>query len=181
MRGRVSFMRVGGNPLSTRFHKAIAIELEAIDYAIRYRVFDEPLELRFPFLDRALVELAMGVPRHFIQQPDAGKVILREAMRGRLPEIVRQRSTKGGIDARILWALTHERERIDALVRQSCLADLGVIEPTSLQRAVDDARRGHIVNTAFLLSALALETWLAVQHDRWQIGEPVRPATSHAA
>jgi len=182
MRDSLWFMRIGRQGMPTRFQDAIAIELEAIDAILRFKVSEQPIELRFPFLDRALVELALGGPRDHVCEPGVTKVVLREAMRGRLPETVRQRSTKGGIDARILWALTHERERIDTLIRQSCLADLGAIDPKSLQRAVDEARQGHTPNPAYLLSVLALETWLAVKHDRWRIGDPAhRQSYSDAA
>jgi asparagine synthase (glutamine-hydrolysing) len=177
MRRRLALVRVGREGMTSRFHDEIAIELGAVQNAIPRTVFDEAVDLRFPFLDRRLIELALGVPRECIQGPRLGKVILREAMRGRLADVVRLRSTKGGIDARILWALVHERARIDALLREPCLADIGAIDPVQLRRAVDDARKGHVVNTAFLLSALALETWLAVRDGRWRVQQQVQAET----
>ena len=88
-------------------------------------------------------------------------------MRDVLPEQVRTRTTKGGIDARILWSLQRERPRLDAMLRDPILAQLGCIEPALLREAVDGARRGVPVNNVQLFSALALETWLAVRTGRW--------------
>ena len=53
------------------------------------------LELRVPFLDHKLVEFAARLPNRFKIRGRTGKVLLREAMRGVLPEPILQRSKKG--------------------------------------------------------------------------------------
>jgi hypothetical protein len=54
-------------------------------------------------------------------------------MAGLVPEKVRARSTKGVIDGRILWALTHKHERIRALLDDPLVAQAGWINPQILE------------------------------------------------
>jgi asparagine synthase (glutamine-hydrolysing) len=129
--------------------------------------FGDDVEVRYPFLHRPLVEASLRMPVRMRIRPQGRKWVLREAMRGLLPEEVRTRSTKGTIDARILWSLQRERGRVDELLRDPILAQIGVIKPEALRSAVDAARRGLETNLAFLMSALSLETWLAVRAGRW--------------
>jgi asparagine synthase (glutamine-hydrolysing) len=134
--------------------------------------------MRYPFLYRPLVEWSLRLPATQRVRPHARKWILREATRDVLPETVRTRATKGGIDARILWSLQHEHVRVDALLRDPVLAQLGCIDPTPLRVAVEQARHGRPVNNVSLMSALSLETWLAVRSGRWSV--PAHAAASAA-
>jgi asparagine synthase (glutamine-hydrolysing) len=52
------------------------------------------IELRHPFLDRRVIEFAMALPEEQRWQRNETKFVLRQAMRGLLPETVRQRRTK---------------------------------------------------------------------------------------
>jgi asparagine synthase (glutamine-hydrolysing) len=51
-------------------------------------------EARYPFLDRRLFEFALALPVEQRSRDGVTKVVLREAMRGILPELVRTRATK---------------------------------------------------------------------------------------
>lgn len=150
-----------------RFARRIADGLSALPSWLERWPFGQEVELRYPFLYRPLVEWSLRLPPKQRVRPNARKWILREATRDVLPEQVRTRSTKGGIDARILWSLQRERRRLDAMLRDPVLAQLGCVEPALLRRAVDDARRGLPVNNAQLFCALSLETWLAVRNGSW--------------
>jgi len=52
-------------------------------------------ELRVPFLDHVVVELAASLPRAAKLRGGTGKVALREAMAGRLPRPILERTKKG--------------------------------------------------------------------------------------
>jgi asparagine synthase (glutamine-hydrolysing) len=136
--------------------------------------FGDDIEVRYPFLHRPLVEASLQLPARMRIRPQGHKWVLREALRGTLPEEVRTRVGKGTIDARILWSLQRERHRVDELLRDPILGQLGCIKPAELRDAVDAARRGIETNLRFLMSALSLETWLAVRSGRWT-------ARAHAA
>jgi asparagine synthase (glutamine-hydrolysing) len=50
------------------------------------------IELRHPYRDRRVIELALGLPADQLYRPNRTKAVLRTAMVGLLPEIVRERS-----------------------------------------------------------------------------------------
>jgi asparagine synthase (glutamine-hydrolysing) len=143
-----------------------AREMASLPSWIQRDGFEDGMEVRYPFLSRPLVEFALQLPVQLRVQPFARKRVLREAMRGLLPEPVRTRQTKGGIDARILWSLHRENGFLRALLQEPILGDLGVLDPVELRKAVDEARRGVKHNVVMLMSALSLETWLAVRNGR---------------
>ena len=143
-----------------------AREMASIPSWVQRDGFEDGMEVRYPFLSRPLVEFSLQLPVHLRVQPFARKRVLREAMRGILPEQIRTRQSKGGIDARILWSMQRENGFLRSLLHEPILADLGVLDGAELRSAVDEARRGVKHNVVMLMSALSLETWLAVRSGR---------------
>jgi len=154
-------------PLRRMFASRAAREFNTVYSWFERGVYDAEFEMRYPFLSRPLVEFSLRLPVHMRIRPFGRKWILRQAMTGVLPEPIRVRQAKGGIDSRIIWAMQQERTRIDALLRSPILADLGLIRPSELRRAVEETRCGETHNLILLMSALSLETWLAVRDGRW--------------
>src|SRR5690606_26440721 len=122
-----------------RFAQQIASNLNSMPAWFERWPYGHEIEMRYPFLYRPLVEASLQLPARQRVRPNAHKWILREATRDVLPEQVRRRSSKGGIDARILWSLHREKHRIDAMLRDPLLAQLGCIDPDVLRTAVDEA------------------------------------------
>ncbi|MGH7467165.1 MAG: hypothetical protein ACRENP_04180, partial [Longimicrobiales bacterium] len=52
---------------------------------------------------------------------------------------------------------------VQALLREPILAELGLLDAQQLRAAVEEARSGVKHNLVMLMSALSLETWLAVR------------------
>ncbi len=162
-----------------RFATPIAEGLDAIHVWLHRWPYGEDIEVRYPFLYRPLVEASLRLAPELRIRPHGGnKWVLREAMRGRLPEEVRTRNGKGSIDDRILWSFAHERARLDALLANPILAELGCVRPDALRTAVELARNGRRQNMLPLMNVLSLETWLAVRAGTWQ---PSRHAAPSAA
>ena len=88
-------------------------------------------------------------------------------MRGLVPEKVRTRTTKGGMDARILWTLQHEAALIRTLTHDPMLGQMGCINVDELHRMVESARQGEYRHTVYLFSVLSLETWLRTRFGVW--------------
>jgi asparagine synthase (glutamine-hydrolysing) len=166
----ISRLNLADNPLAPIGHffaDTTARGLQDLQHWLPLGPFQDQVEVRYPFLDRQLLEFSLQLPPELRVRPGAPKWILRAAMHGRLPETVRMRRGKGHIGARAVWALSRERQQLDALVRDPILGQLGCIDPRRLRSALDAARLGQVPNTVFLLSVLALETWLAVRYKRW--------------
>lgn len=153
--------------LGRLFSTHSATELARVSNWVQRGPFQDDLEVRYPFLSRELVEFTLQLPVSMKVRPQGRKWVLRQAMRGILPEGVRTRTHKGGIDARILATLEQERRLIDALTADPCLAQLGCVDRDELRKTIELARRGDRQNTVHVLSVLALESWLRARNDAW--------------
>ncbi|HEX9107672.1 MAG TPA: asparagine synthase-related protein [Longimicrobiales bacterium] len=167
---------VGMRP-GRKFQCEVAAEVSRLPIWVDREPFNDSLEMRYPFLYRPLVEFCLQLPVRARIRPEGRKWVLREAMRDVLPERIRLRAGKGGMDARILWSLERERGRLERMLRRPILADLGCVEPAWLRNAVEAARQGIVTNLVSLMYALSLETWLSVRAGRWsEVTEPARTA-----
>lgn len=144
-------------------------ELRGLSNWVQRGPFEDQLEVRYPFLHRPLVELALRLPISMKVRPGTHKWILREAMRGLLPDRVRRRTTKGGMDARIFWTLQHEAPLIRTLITDPILGQMGCIDVDELHKMVEVARQGEYRHTVHLFSVLSLETWLRTRFGMWQM------------
>jgi asparagine synthase (glutamine-hydrolysing) len=85
---------------------------------------------RRPFLDRQLVEFVARVPRMMMLHGFRHRGLFREAMRGILPEEIRQRRTKASFEIACV-------ETLDAMGGLEALADLATVERLAGEGLVD--------------------------------------------
>lgn len=156
-----------GNRLGSHFIADTTHRLLGVSNWIQRDVFQDRLEVRYPFLARKLVEYTLRLPVNMKVRPGSQKYILRESMRGILPEDVRTRTHKGGIDARILWSFQHEHALIEAMLSDPIVSQYGLMDADRLRLIVEQARQGDTTNTIHVMSALALESWLRARNDAW--------------
>jgi asparagine synthase (glutamine-hydrolysing) len=116
--------------LNELFHEGVPVILHEDDLnAMSYSI-----ENRSPFLDRRLVELANAIPTRHLVRNGYAKAVLREAMRGIVPDVVIDNHRKVGFNAPIEDLLPLDdpscREElledspIYDLVRRDAMADL---------------------------------------------------------
>jgi asparagine synthase (glutamine-hydrolysing) len=158
-----------------KYHTSLVNGVTALRRTIGHLVLDDALDVRHPFLDRRLVEFGLRLPPELTARPHAGKWVLREAMRGILPESVRSRVGKGTQNERHAWSLTAQRPLLKPLVREPILADLGIVDGVKLRAAFHAAprqaqRKGD--PHAALQQVLAIEAWLQIRSGRWPRGLP---------
>jgi asparagine synthase (glutamine-hydrolysing) len=159
--------------LGHKYHHAVATKIATLSAVTDRGVLGDSLELRHPLLYRPLVEFAVRLPPNLRARPHAHRWVLREAMRGILPESVRTRVGKQDTGDALAWSLTVERARLALLLQDPILAELGIVDAAKL-RAVFDAAphqsgRGNYVHGA-LLSTLTVEAWLQMRSGRWPRG-----------
>lgn len=150
------------------YHKVLMNQLRLLESSL-----DDPgvnYERRHPFLYRPLAEFALRLPEpRELDRRRSNKWVLREGMRGILPEVVRTRTTKGSHGARVLWSLVRERRVIEWMLRDPILAQMGCIDTSQLRAAYSDVKVGRagpdIANQLF--RTLALETWLRIKSGQW--------------
>lgn len=159
--------RKNGFALGERFARETTEGIIDLPAWLLREPYEDGFERRYPFLSRPLVEYCLTLPIELRAHPLEPKVVLREAMRDVLPERIRRRQGKGGIDARIVWSLWHERARITEVLRDPVLAQLGCLQPRPLRAAVEQSWSARKPDYPTLLRALGLETWLCVREGRW--------------
>jgi asparagine synthase (glutamine-hydrolysing) len=173
LRDRATEMTLYAGPVGHKYRHAVVHSLATVSRTLGYVVLEDRLEVRHPFLYRPLVEFALTLRPDLLVRPYARKWILREAMRGIVPEQVRTRIGKGSVSERYAWSLTAQRQLLEPLVEEPMLADLGIIDPAELRAAFDAAPhqpgRKDEPHTA-LQGVLAIEAWLQMRAGRWPRG-----------
>ncbi|MEX2195800.1 MAG: asparagine synthase (glutamine-hydrolyzing) [Thermoleophilaceae bacterium] len=117
-------------------------------------------EVRLPYLDRRLAELALSLPPEFLYRGGARKAVLRDAARGVVPDEVLERRDKVGFETpERRWL--HEPAAI-ALVGELLLDGAGTRSARWLDRAAveADVRAGAWRDHNAVWRALNLELWL---------------------
>jgi len=164
---RLSYIRrMNGSP-GDKVRYATTSALASIAHDAQQWTGDAAIEMRYPFLNRKLVEFALTLTPELRELPQRTKRVLREALGPLLPRIVSERNGKGGIGARVRWALDREHDLIDQLSDEPILGELGCVRPKELRRQIRRARAGHRISLWLLFQTLALESWLRVVSGRW--------------
>jgi asparagine synthase (glutamine-hydrolysing) len=183
LRDRATEMTLYAGPVGHKYRHAVVNSLATVSRTLGYVVLEDRLEVRHPFLYRPLVEFALTLRPELLVRPYARKWVLREAMRGIVPELVRTRIGKGSMSERYAWSLTAQRQLLAPLVEDPMLADLGVINPAGLRAAFDAAPhqpgRKDEPHTA-LQGVLAIEAWLQMRAGRWPRGGHVVARDLHS-
>ncbi len=133
------------------------------------------LELRVPFLDHKLVEFAATLPVD-LKLNGNGKVLLRQAMRGRLPEPILRRSKKGFPTPIAPWL----RSSLAGFARQVLLspdsASARFLDRRGIEQILLEHERRRAERSADIWTLLVFELWHSVFIDR-----RLRPAAASAA
>jgi asparagine synthase (glutamine-hydrolysing) len=102
------------------------------------------IEARTPFLDYRLVEHAFSLPPQHKIYGGTTKYVLREAMRGILPEPIRLRQDKKGYPTPFgLWIRDHHSNWLRELVLSSRALQRGFVREDVVRRTVDEHLAGR--------------------------------------
>ncbi len=131
------------------------------------------LELHAPFLDAAVIRAALSVPASVRANPWTYKPLLGAALNGTLPADVLARRTKGDYAAEDYAGARVALPALRAMLRDSRLAALGIVDPAAVAAALDRMAAGVAVPLGPLNALLAAESWL---RDRPEPGSGVEAA-----
>jgi asparagine synthase (glutamine-hydrolysing) len=143
------------------------------------------VEYRTPILDQRVIALAATRPRWEKRSGVRSKSLLRAAMKGMLPEeVLWPRLYKTGLTKDYLMRSVQQEFPVHAaaLRRESVLADLGVIDPTHLTKAISESasdKKGWIA--AHLYFTFQVEYWLRARLSAAGQGESLDDARSSDA
>ena len=93
------------------------------------------IEARVPFLDHRLVEYAFSLPPSQKIRDGVTKVVLRNAMKGILPEQVRTRMGKLGFSTpESIWLRTALKDEIKAIFHSSSFRQRGYFQADQVEK-----------------------------------------------
>jgi asparagine synthase (glutamine-hydrolysing) len=115
------------------------------------------LESRVPFLDNALVDLALTIPASLKLEGGVSKSLLRKAMRGRLPEPVLARGKTGFVPPQALWF--SQRGYLDDVLLSERARSRNLFKPRFVEGLIEEHRSGSRNRRLVLWTLLCLEWW----------------------
>jgi asparagine synthase (glutamine-hydrolysing) len=156
-----------------KYNDAIVERVNGISSSLDPGAIGDALEVRYPFLYRPLVEFALRLPPELCARPHARKWVLREAMRGILPEVVRTRVGKGASTDVLVRSLIAQRALLEPLTHNSILAELDLIDEVQFRAAFAtaplEAYSGYEL-CGDIQATLMVEAWLRIRAGRWPQG-----------
>lgn len=133
------------------------------------------VEVRVPFLDLELVELAARIPDRLKQRGREGKWILKKAMEPLLPGDVIYRP-KSGFGAPLRSWMQHElRELLRDLLSEESLRRRGLFDPQAVQALIADNETGRRDAAYTLFSLMCIEIWCRRFKDAFGVSDAYPP------
>ena len=117
------------------------------------------VEVRVPFLDADLVELAARIPDGLKQRGRVGKWVLKKAMEPYLPRDVIYRPKTGFGAPLRRWMRNELRELLGDLLSEESLRRRGLFKPDTVQCLIADNDAGRRDAAYILFSLLCIEIW----------------------
>lgn len=123
------------------------------------------IEARVPFLDHRLVELAMRIPMDMKIKNCIPKHILKEAVRGVIPDEIIDRK-KQGFSAPIQeWLNTALRDDLPQILWKSKIWDANIFNRKTVEKLVADHQNGKADLSFRIWNLITLALWF----DRWMV------------
>jgi asparagine synthase (glutamine-hydrolysing) len=141
-----------------RYGWNLVFQLEQIETLAR----QYGLQLRHPFLDNRLAQFVIGLPGDQRHRAEGDRYILRNSMRGLMPENVRTREGKSDLAGVIDRELrTKQAKAVRQLLLSSKLSEVGAVDRKELVSAFDGFVNGsRKIHASEFETVVGLELWL---------------------
>jgi asparagine synthase (glutamine-hydrolysing) len=118
-------------------------------------------EYRYPYLDRDLVDFLLRVPRSQLARPGRRRYMMRQALRGIVPEQILERRRKAYCARGPIAVLRGKRDKIEKVMSDSILEDQGLINIALFHEALRKAARDEDPALALpIMRTVDFELWL---------------------
>jgi asparagine synthase (glutamine-hydrolysing) len=121
------------------------------------------VEARAPFLDRRVMEVALGIGAELKVKGTGTKAVLKLAARGLVPEPILNRRKRGLSVPIAAWINNGLSNEVNDLLAPGRLARQGWLNPAAVERLLLEHRTGHANHARRLWPLVMLQRWL----DRW--------------
>jgi len=117
------------------------------------------IEMRVPFLDDEVADLAGRIPESLKMRRLKGKDVLRRSMEGILPrEIIWRRKAAFAAPIRS-WLQSELAPLVGDVLSDRWLTDTGLFEPVAVRRLIDDHQSGRVDHTYRIWTLLTFALW----------------------
>jgi asparagine synthase (glutamine-hydrolysing) len=117
------------------------------------------VESRVPFLDNRLVDLCLKLPPDTKLRNGSAKWILKEALRGLLPDEVLNRRKQGFTPPDASWYRGETKRYIEDLLLSSATLERDLFEPSALKAILEAHFSGQRNHRFLIWSLMCLEWW----------------------
>lgn len=125
------------------------------------------VEARLPFLDYRLVSMAFRLAGHWKIRGEWNKYILRQAMRGVIPEEVRLRVDKMGFPTAMdRWLMVELRHELTDIVESSEFRQRGLFDPAAVRNMLRQHSSGERNAGSALFNLAQVELWMRAMDAR---------------
>ena len=119
------------------------------------------LEVRVPFLDHRMVELALSIPNHLRLKGLQTKHILKKALSAYLPPALHKRP-KIGFDIPLgLWLRSELKDYMLSLLDERTMRDQGIFHYPFIKRTINQHLAGKTNQRQLLWPLMVFQNWLA--------------------
>lgn len=118
------------------------------------------MEVRFPFLDKELVEFLYNIPIQQKINNATTKVLLRNSMRGIVPDPILDQQGKSSDDLLLFQGFKMEWNTIVKAYKDSLLAELGIIDIERFKHQMLLYKHGELSKGMDYFASLEAELWL---------------------
>jgi asparagine synthase (glutamine-hydrolysing) len=117
------------------------------------------LEVRVPFLDNALVDLAEQIPARLKHGSGEGKQLLRKAMSELLPDEIVKKRKQGFSPPDQSWYRGPTMDYIREILLDERTLSRGWFKPEYVRRVLNDHLEGRVNHRLLIWSLLSFEWW----------------------
>jgi asparagine synthase (glutamine-hydrolysing) len=146
--------------LKQRLSELLLMRLDRITMA-------SSVEGRDPFLDHRLVEFVLALPPHMKYREGSGKYVLKQAMRGTLPDEILDRRKQGFGTPMPEWLRGTFGELAERTVLSSALRERALLNMDQVVRLFAAHRAGRGDWSYQLWNLYSVSAW----YDRWVAGQ----------
>jgi asparagine synthase (glutamine-hydrolysing) len=151
------------DPPSFRLQSLLQWSVERAPLPLYLRVEDRnsmahSVEARLPFMDYRLVEFLFSLPSYWKLRGELNKFVLREGMRGHIPEIVRTRVDKMGFPTSAQrWFAGPLYEPMRDLLASRATRERGLYDVDRIQRDLARHKAGEIDVSSGMFNVAQME------------------------
>ena len=117
------------------------------------------MEARVPFLDNELVDFALRIPARVRAGSNEGKVLLRQAARSFLPDVLVHKRKQGFSPPDGTWYRGRNLDYVREVLLDPGSLRRGIFRPDFLEQVIREHADGHFDHRLMIWSLLCLEWW----------------------